>query len=42
LTIYTFWRLLFRNGILPGAKFTLRPPSLDGSRAVGASQTLRC
>ena len=23
-----FWRLLLRNGILPGAKFTLRPPSL--------------
>ena len=23
-----FWRLLLRNGILPRAKFTLRPPSL--------------
>jgi len=27
LYIY-FRRLLLRNGILPGAKFTLRPPSL--------------
>ena len=27
-TIYIFWRLLPRSGILPGAKFTLRPPSL--------------
>jgi len=27
-TTYTFWRLLPRNGILPGAKFSLRPPSL--------------
>ena len=25
---YTFWQLLPRNGILPGAKFSLRPPSL--------------
>jgi len=24
-TIYTFWGLLPHNGILPGAKFTLRP-----------------
>jgi len=24
-TMYTFSGLLFRNGILPGAKFTLRP-----------------
>jgi len=24
-TIYKFWRLLPPNGILPGAKFTLRP-----------------
>jgi len=23
-----FWKLLLRNGILPGAKFTLRSPSL--------------
>jgi len=23
-----FWRMLPRNGILPGAKFSLRPPSL--------------
>ena len=27
-TIYTFLRLLPFNGILPGAKFSLRPPSL--------------
>jgi len=28
-TLYIhFWRLLPRNGILPGAKFSLRPPSL--------------
>jgi len=27
-TTYTFLGLLPRNGILPGAKFTLRPPSL--------------
>jgi len=32
-TIYIYiyihiWRLLLRNGILPGAKFSLRPPSL--------------
>jgi len=26
-TIYTFWELLPRNGILPAAKFTLRPSS---------------
>jgi len=26
--VYIFRRLLLRNGILPGAKFTLRPPSL--------------
>jgi len=25
---YTFWQLLPRNGILPGTKFSLRPPSL--------------
>jgi len=24
-TIYTFWGLLLSNGILPAAKFTLRP-----------------
>jgi len=47
-----FRRLLLRNGIMPGAKFTLRPPSLALSywqryctafeaRAVGANQTLR-
>jgi len=24
-TLYNFWGLLFPNGILPGAKFTLRP-----------------
>jgi len=24
-TVYTFWGLLSPNGILPGAKFTLRP-----------------
>jgi len=45
-----FRRLLLRNGILPGAKFTLHPPKscalllaalLHGSRAVGASHTLR-
>ena len=42
-----FRQLLLCNGILPGAKFTLRPPSfalllsalLHGSRAVGTSQT---
>ena len=50
-TLYIhFWRLLPHNGILPGAKFSLRPPSLALSYwhlyctaleqwAVGASQT---
>jgi len=46
-----FWVLLSANGILPGAKFTLRPilvfsytsmaALLHGTRAVGISQTLR-
>ena len=48
LVDYIYIRLLLRNGILPGAKFTLRPPKscalllavlLHGSRAVGANQT---
>jgi len=42
-----FWALLFPNGILPGAKFTLHPmlrypilaALLHGTRAVGVSQT---
>ena len=50
-TIYTFWRLLPRNGIVPGAKVSLcvqvlrssiLAALLHGTRAVGISQTLRC
>jgi len=44
-----FWGLLLPNGILPGAKFTLRPSLvfsyigtlLHGTRVVRVSQTLR-
>jgi len=50
--IYTFWRLLFPNGMLPAAKFTLRPSLtfsyigsvrglLHATRAEATSQTLR-
>jgi len=42
LVYYAFWVALTRNGILPGAKFTLRPSLplaalVHGTRVVGVS-----